>query len=55
MTAMAYDIPPAPHEYVAAFGSAIWRQGAEGIGPMVTYLSAVVGACGAVAAWLWGK
>ena len=39
----------------AAFGGAIWKQGAEGIGPMVAYLSAAVGACGAVAAWLWGK
>ncbi len=112
MTAMAYDIPPAPHEYVpppqrpertpadyarmgkliiaagalvfiggfaysvhgstmapmqafvamlplflifAAVGAAIWKQGAEGLGPMVAYLSAAVGACGAVAAWLWGK
>ena len=109
---MAYDIPPAPHEYVpperalkrtpadfarigkltiasgalvfiggfiygvrgstmtwgqafaamfplflifCAFGAAIWKRGAEGVGPMVAYLSAAVGACGAVAVWLWGK
>ena len=39
----------------AAIGGAIWKQGAEGIGPMVAYLAAAVGACGAVAAWLWGK
>ena len=38
-----------------AVGGAIWKQGADGIGPMVAYLSAAVGACGAVAAWLWGK
>jgi hypothetical protein len=108
---MAYDIPPAPHEYVpppkapqrtsaqrarmgkltiaagvlifiagfaflrrgntmtplqsfgtmlplflifAAVGAAIWKQGADGVGPMVAYLSAAIGACGVVAAWLWG-
>jgi hypothetical protein len=110
--AMAYDIPPAPHEYVpppkapkrtpadfarigkltiaagaaiftggfvysvhggtmtwgqafaamlplflifCAMGAAIWKQGAEGIGPMVAYLSAAVGLCGFVAYWFWGK
>jgi hypothetical protein len=109
---MAYEIPPAPHEYVpppkrrvltpaqyarmgkliiaagaaifiggfaycvhgstmtpgqafvamaplflifCAIGGAMWKQGAEGVGPMVAYLAAAVGACGAVAAWLWGK
>lgn len=109
---MAYDIPPAPHEYVpppkapkrtpedharigkiviglgalffiggfvyakqdttttstqvfvamfplflifAAIGGAIWKQGAEGIKPMVAYLSAAVGLCGFVAYWFWGK
>ena len=40
---------------LAAFGGAIWKQGAEGIGPMVAYLSAAVGLCGAVAYWIWGK
>jgi|GEM_PF-5513137 len=39
----------------AAFGGAIWKQSTDGIGPMVAYLTAAVGACGAVAAWLWGK
>jgi hypothetical protein len=38
-----------------AFGGAIWKQGAEGIGPMVAYLSAAVGLCGLVAYWFWGK
>ena len=38
----------------AAVGAAIWKQGADGIGPMVAYLAAAVGACVAVAAWLWG-
>jgi hypothetical protein len=109
---MAYEIPPAPHEYVpppkkpkrtpadyarvgkiiiglggiffvgafaymlhgttmtpmqvfvatfplfliyAAVGWAIWRQGMEGLRPMVAYLSAVVGLCGFVAYWFWGK
>ena len=39
----------------AAFGWAIWKQGMEGLGPMVAYLSAAVALCGAVAAWLWGE
>jgi hypothetical protein len=110
--AMAYDIPPAPHEYVpppkrrtltpaqharmgkliiaagaaifiggfaysvhggtmapaqafvamfplllifCAVGAAMWKQGAQGVGPMVAYLSAAVGLCGFVAYWFWGK
>jgi hypothetical protein len=107
---MAYDIPPAPHDYVpppkprtpahyarmgkvtiatgallfiggviyvtrggsmspsqaimamlplflifAAVGGAMLKQGAQGVGPMVAYLSAATGACGLVSAWLWGK
>jgi len=112
MTAMAYDIPPAPRDYVppprrrqrspahdarvgqmtiaagavifmasfwygtrggamtslqafvamfplflmfAAIGTAIWKQGAQGIGPMAAYLSAAVSLCGLVAYWIWGK
>lgn len=39
----------------ASFGWTIWQQGMDGLGPMIAYLSAVVAACGAVAAWLWGK
>jgi hypothetical protein len=39
----------------AAVGGAMLKQGAEGVGPMVAYLSAATGACGLVAAWLWGK
>jgi hypothetical protein len=39
----------------AGFGWSIWRQGMEGLGPMLAYLSAVLGACGLVAAWLWGQ
>jgi hypothetical protein len=39
----------------AAIGGAIWKQGVDGVGPMVAYLSAAVGACGLAAAWLWGK
>jgi hypothetical protein len=38
-----------------AIGGAIWKQGTQGIGPMVAYLAAAVGACGVVAAWLWGQ
>ncbi len=38
-----------------ATGGAIWKQGAEGIGPMVGYLSIAVGLCGFVAYWFWGK
>ncbi|ARQ00686.1 hypothetical protein [Pseudorhodoplanes sinuspersici] len=36
------------------FGAAIWKQGMAGLGPMIAYLSAVIAACGAAAAWLWG-
>ena len=39
----------------AAIGGAIWTQGAEGIRPMIAYLSAVVSLCALVAYWLWGK
>ncbi len=37
-----------------ALGAAIWKQGADGIGPMVAYIGAVVAACSMLAAWLWG-
>lgn len=38
-----------------ALGGAIWKQGADGLGPMVAYLSAAAGLCALVTYWFWGK
>ena len=39
----------------AAMGWSYFRMGEDGFGVMASYLSAAVGACGLLAAWLFGK
>jgi hypothetical protein len=39
----------------AAFGWSQFSMGKDGLGVMVSYLSTALGACGFLAAWLFGK